>query len=242
MAKVLRELPEEEERREEKGMPFFPDFALREALAAFTYLAFLLVLASLTRPPLEEVANPNASGYVPRPEWYFLWLFQLLKYFKGKLEPVGTFLIPTLGIGLLLALPFLDRREARTRRLLPGTRPVRLWPRVAGAAVLLALGSLTLMAARSESPMKPAGPRLTPVQEAGRALFEKMGCLTCHRVGDRGGSRGPDLTHFASRPDARDRVLLHFSGIAPAPGSSMPAYQLSPEELSSLSEYLMTLK
>jgi mono/diheme cytochrome c family protein len=80
------------------------------------------------------------------------------------------------------------------------------------------------------------------VQEAGRALFEKMGCLTCHRVGEQGGTRGPDLTHFASRPDAGERVLLHFSGIAQTPGSSMPAYQLSPEELSSLSEYLMTLK
>ncbi|HZD16973.1 MAG TPA: hypothetical protein VE669_02410, partial [Actinomycetota bacterium] len=66
-----------------KPMPFFPDFALVEAITALAFLVVLLVLAAATEPSLEETADPTASGYVPRPEWYFLWAFQMLKYFKG---------------------------------------------------------------------------------------------------------------------------------------------------------------
>ena len=69
---------------------FFPDFAFLEALVAVALLVGLVLLAALTKPPLQAVAGPSVSGYVPRPEWYFLWLFQLLKYFKGSLEAVGT--------------------------------------------------------------------------------------------------------------------------------------------------------
>ena len=61
--------------------------------------------------PLEDVADPTNADYDPRPEWYFLFLFQLLKYFQGPFEIIGTFVIPTVGMLLLLFLPFLDRSE-----------------------------------------------------------------------------------------------------------------------------------
>jgi len=230
-----------EEERPEKGMPFFPDFALREALVALTYLSALLVLASFTKPPLEPVADPTSAGYIPRPEWYFLWLFQTLKYFKGGWEIVGTFVLPTLGIGLLIAVPFLDRREPRPRRLLPRTRPVRLWPRIVGAGALAAVAFLTFVAVTSPRPVVQTGPELTEVQAAGKALFDKMGCASCHAIADVGGTRGPDLTSFGTKPDAKNRVLLHFR-VGGAPGSWMPGYQLSDEELSSLAAYLLSLK
>ena len=79
---ALEEPEHAHDQNEEPSMPFFPDFALREALTALAFLCVLLVVASVTTPPLEEMADPNASGYVPRPEWYFLWMFQGLKYFK----------------------------------------------------------------------------------------------------------------------------------------------------------------
>lgn len=145
-------------------IPFFPDLVLREALTAAALLAVLLLLATLTKPPLEEVANPTASGYVPRPEWYFLWLFQLLKYFKGSLEPLGTFLVPTVAIVLLLAVPFLDRRVPKTRVLVRGTRPVRVMPRVIAALLIVFLGSLTLIAVSSRS-TPPASPTPAPAPE-----------------------------------------------------------------------------
>ena len=94
---------------------FFPDFALLEAVVALVVLVALVLLAAFTKPPLQAVASPNSAGYVPRPEWYFLWLFQLLKYFKGSLEAVGTALVPTVIVALMVALPFLDRRQNRGR-------------------------------------------------------------------------------------------------------------------------------
>lgn len=228
--------------REEVHVPFFPDFALREALTAFAYLTVLIIVASLTRPELTETANPNSTGFIPRPEWYFLWLFQLLKYFKGGWEPIGAVALPTLAIAGLISLPFLDKRKPKPRPLLPGTRPIRLWPRITGAAVILFLGSVTLAGLRSTAPAASKAPEMTAAQASGKALFEKMGCITCHVMGDKGGKRGPNLSHFGSGVNAQDKVLLHFAGFGSAPGSTMPGYQLSPEELHSLAEYLMSLK
>lgn len=221
-------------------LPFFPDFALIEALAALTLLIALLVVASLTRPSLEEVADPTSAGYTPRPEWYFLWFFQALKYFKGPYEVAGTVVLPGIAIVLLVLLPFLDRRE-RARPLLPGTRPVRLWPRILAAGAIFGFGYLTLAALQTPTPMT-TGPELSSVEAAGQAIFDKMGCVSCHAIGGAGGTTGPDLTSFGSQPDARERVLLHFTDVRMSQGSIMPGYQLSPEELSSLSAYLLGLK
>ena len=229
------------EPEEERTVPFFPDFALREAIVALLYLAVLLVIASLTDPPLEEVADPTAAGYIPRPEWYFLWLFQTLKYFKGPYEVAGTFVLPTVAIGILVAAPFLDLREPRPRPLLPRTRPVRLWPRIVGAGALATIALLTLAAVTSPTPVVQTGPQLSEVEAAGKALFDKMGCPSCHAIGGEGGTRGPDLTNFGAKPDARDRVLLHFR-VGGVPGSFMPGYELSDAELSSLAAYLLSLK
>ena len=63
--------------------------------------------------PLDQIADPSDATYVPRPEWYFLSLFQLLKYFPGPLEPLATMVIPGLVVGVLLLLPFIDRRPDR---------------------------------------------------------------------------------------------------------------------------------
>lgn len=244
MAKLFAQDDEAREKTgngQKKGVPFFPDFALREALAAATFLVVLLLITIFTRPPLEEVADPNASGYIPRPEWYFLWFFQSLKYFRGELEIVGLFVLPTVGIGLLLAVPFLDRREARPRRLLPRTRPIRVWPRLVGAAAMTGIIGLTLVAMTSDAHVLQPESTLTPVQAAGQVVFEKMGCSSCHVIAGEGGTKGPDLTSFGAGPDAEQRVLLHF-GAGGAEGSIMPGYQLSTEELRSLAAYLLSLK
>ena len=84
--------------------------------------ASLLAMAMLVRAPLDEVANPADASYVPRPEWYFLSLFQLLKYFPGPLEPVATQVIPGLAIGFLALLPFLDRHPERRPWARPDSR------------------------------------------------------------------------------------------------------------------------
>ena len=93
-----------------EGKPFYPYHALKDTIAMAVVFALLLTFAVKFRVPLDAVADPSDATYVPRPEWYFLSLFQLLKYFPGKLEPVATIVIPGLVVGGLLALPFLDRR------------------------------------------------------------------------------------------------------------------------------------
>jgi len=224
-----------------KPMPFFPDFALIEAITALCFLVVLLVIAGLTKPALEETADPTASGYVPRPEWYFLWAFQMLKYFPGEQEVIGTFVIPVVLIGLLVALPFLDRRE-RPHPLFPGTRPVRVWPRLVALVAMGGLFALTWLAFTAAVPMTRESRHLTAAEAAGQAVYERLGCSTCHTIGDAGGDRGPDLTTFGTKSDAQERVLLHFTGIGGPPESTMPGYQLTEAELRSLAAYLLNQK
>ena len=68
--------------------------------------ASLITVAALFPAHLDEIANPTDASYIPRPEWYFLSLFQLLKYFPGPLEPVATMVIPGLAIGFLACCRF----------------------------------------------------------------------------------------------------------------------------------------
>ncbi len=224
-----------------KPMPFYPDFALIEAITALCFLVVLVVVAALTEPGLEETADPTASGYVPRPEWYFLWAFQMLKYFKGEAEVLGTFVVPAVVIGLLVAVPFIDRRE-RPHALIRGTRPVRLWPRLVALAAMAGLGALTWLSVTAAVPMTREGPPLTAAEAVGQSIYERFGCSTCHTIGDAGGDRGPALTSFGIKPDAQERVLLHFTGIGGLPESTMPGYQLSEAELRSLAAYLLSLR
>lgn len=107
----------------QSGKPFYPDQLFEDAVAILILFIILAVMAIFIPVPLEELADPTDASYDPRPEWYFLFLFQLLKYFEGPLEVVGTFVIPTVGFILLLFLPFLDKKKERTALM---KRPVAL--------------------------------------------------------------------------------------------------------------------
>ena len=104
---------EEYKKQKEKGVYFFPDIVFKDTVIALVIFLILIGLAYFVGAPLEERANPADSNYNPRPEWYFLFLFQLLKYFPGELEVIGVVVIPTLVILLLIVLPFLDKRAGR---------------------------------------------------------------------------------------------------------------------------------
>jgi len=101
------------QRAKEKGVPFFPNALFKDAIVSLLVFLVLVALAALLGAPLEAHADPSDTSYTPRPEWYFMFLFQLLKYFPGQLEVVGVFVIPTLAILLLVALPFIDRGKLR---------------------------------------------------------------------------------------------------------------------------------
>ena len=95
------------------GKPFYPDQVFEDVVGMLILFVILACAALFAHVPLEDVADPTNANYDPRPEWYFLFLFQLLKYFKGPFEILGTFVIPTVGMLLLLFLPFLDRSERK---------------------------------------------------------------------------------------------------------------------------------
>lgn len=127
--------------KKEKGVPFFPDILFKDAVVGLIVFVILLALAIFVGVPLEARANPTDTSYNPRPEWYFLFLFQLLKYFPGKLEVIGVVVIPTLAILALIALPFLDRSRFRyfaNRKLVTGGTVLV----VAGMGVLTVLASI----------------------------------------------------------------------------------------------------
>ena len=107
--------------RSGEAKPFYPYHALRDTLAVAAVFALPHHAGGDVRVPLDGVADPSDATYVPRPEWYFLSLFQMLKYFPGPLEPVATLVIPGAVVTFIALLPFLDRRPERH----PAKRPAR---------------------------------------------------------------------------------------------------------------------
>ncbi len=151
----------------EEGVPFFPDILFKDAVVSLFVFLVLVALAYLVGAPLEARANPADTTYTPRPEWYFLFLFQLLKYFPGRLEVIGVVVLPSLVIALLFLLPFIDRSPRRHFR----NRPV-----VAGATALAVTGivALTILAV-SEAP-----PPAVPASGDQTAALYVANCAPCH--------------------------------------------------------------
>jgi mono/diheme cytochrome c family protein len=103
----------------EKGESFFPYVLFNDALVALIIFLLLVALAYFIGTPLEPPADPADTMYTPKPEWYFLSVFQMLKYFPGELEVVGVVILPTIATVLLFLLPFLDRGPKRHYRNRP---------------------------------------------------------------------------------------------------------------------------
>ena len=151
----------------EKGVPFFPDILFKDAVVSLIVFLILVALAYFVGAPLEARANPGDTTYTPRPEWYFLFLFQLLKYFPGQLEVIGVVLLPTLVVLLLFALPFLDRSPKRHFFSRPIVTAVV-------AICVVGVAGLTIQAAR-ETPPPLGAAKGDPV-----ALLYSANCAPCH--------------------------------------------------------------
>jgi quinol-cytochrome oxidoreductase complex cytochrome b subunit len=97
---------------EKKQETFYPTFVFKEALVALVVFIVVIALAWYMPAEMGDPADPSDSAYVPKPEWYFLSMYQFLKLFPGKLEFLGLLLQP-LAVILLFILPFLDRSPER---------------------------------------------------------------------------------------------------------------------------------
>ena len=158
--------------REGASIRFYPQQAARDVVVVLVVVAALAALAWRGAPPLEGPADPTDANYVPRPEWYFLALFQMLKYFPGRLEVVGAMVLPGLVAGALALLPWLDRRPARD----PRRRPLVM---LATVFAVSAVVTLTALGWR-DKPVSPRPDAWTMREIGGHTFVARQECSRCH--------------------------------------------------------------
>ena len=215
-----------------KGKPFFPYAVLKDSVMALIVVAVIIVMSLVLGAEQGPKADPTTTTYVPRPEWYFFFLFELLRVIKPpELVPLATIIIPTLCMVLLLLLPFYDRNPERR----PERRPVAT---TAGVLTIIAMAFLTLLGANAGSPTEIELD--VPQQyQAGAEVAAQSGCLACHKFGENGNDGpGPELTEIGAKlPRAAiARTLTNPSGIMP------PYTDLPEEKFNSLVDFLASLQ
>ncbi len=231
----------EVDRRSPARLPFYP-FQLFRDLAAAGGLLLLLILLSLLLPPgLEGQADPADLSYDPRPEWYFLAHYELLRLFSG-LEVLSIAVIPTLILGGLFLLPFWDRSRERdwAARRLPVVLVFGLFATLYGAVVYskathppggIVTAEETLPLPEFDDP---------EVMLRGRHSFVVYKCANCHQLKGVGGLQGPDLSQTGwkfSEQHLRQQIL---NPKAANPDSKMPSFEgeISEEDLAAVVQYL----
>jgi ubiquinol-cytochrome c reductase cytochrome b subunit len=220
------------------GVRFWPDVLGKDAVVSAAVVLLIVLLAATFGAPLEGPADPTDTAYIPRPEWYFLPIYQLLSLVPGSLESLIAVGVPMAFVLVLLALPFFDRGS--TRNLLH--RPAAL----AGLALLLG-GSGFLIGAAGRAPPAATdqGVPLGTMQRAGRALYQSQQCAGCHRIAGQGGEAGPDLTTVGLRHSAGWLHSFLESPSAFYEEARMPAYgppALAHQEIEEIAQYLTTLR
>ncbi|MBI4869923.1 MAG: cytochrome b N-terminal domain-containing protein [Candidatus Wallbacteria bacterium] len=223
---------------------FYPDHAWKDAAAGLALVTGLLVVAAAWPPELGVPALAAPPDFVPRPEWYFLPLFELLHFFPGKLTFVGAHVIPGLAFLALVLLPWIERGPDRT----PGRRKL---PLACGAAAAALTGVLFVMALAEPLPERIA-PKAPPTPkpadaapssvDAGKQLFLELECATCHEAGS-----APELAYIGSKVKrqwlldymlAPHRIRWAEGGVRPL--GRMPNFNLTGKESEALVDYLMT--
>ena len=231
-----------------RGKPFYPYAMFHDTVMSLVVVTVIAGLATIWKwtsfgphhdgthqgllgPEYTAPADPGTTSFVPRPDWYFYFLFYLLRIFKWP-ESVflGTVGVPNILLVLLLALPFIDlRRERRLSR-----RPVAV---VAAVLTILSMGVLTWKGATAKEalasevildvPTWVKAEKLPPAAVPGAKLFAVSGCTACHTYNGSGSSNlgAPDLTSIGSLNLGIDFQIRHLK--CPScvnPGSPMPKF------------------
>jgi menaquinol-cytochrome c reductase cytochrome b/c subunit len=202
-----------------KGKPFYPYAVAKDSIMAAIVVLTIAVLSIIFGAELGPKADPTTTTYVPRPEWYFFFLFELLRVIKPpELTPLATIGIPTVCMILIIMLPFIDRSPERR----PERRPVAM---AAGIFTIAAMAYLTYLGAAAGSPNEIEY-KVAPQYEAGKLVAAQSGCLACHKIGENGNSGpGPNLTEIGTKlaPAAIERTLDN-------PTAPMPSFRALPQE------------
>ncbi|HSC92773.1 MAG TPA: cytochrome c [Gaiellaceae bacterium] len=256
-----------DERREEfkrykedvqsRGKPFFPYAMWHDTVMSLVVVSVIIVLAcvwyfdsgedpkdvGVLGPRYTAEADPGTVSFIPRPDWFFYFLFYLLRIFKWPESVVlGTVGVPTLCLILLLALPFLDvRRERRIIR-----RPVAL---VAGVLVIISMGVLTYKGATAEEAAAGADVvdqwmtegQLPEEARQGAELVAESGCLNCHQYRGVGSPNlgAPDLTQIGQGGRGVDGFQRYVANPSEFGNNVMPHYEsLGEENLHAIAVFL----
>jgi len=218
-----------------QGKPFFPYAILKDSVMAIITLVVIILMALILGAELGPKADPTTTTYTPRPEWYFFFLFELLRVVKPPaLVFLATVGIPTVCMVLLILLPFIDRNPERH----PLKRPIATFT---GITIIIAMAYLTLEGALA-GPPTAIDLKTTAQYERGKNVAASSGCLGCHRIGENGNSGpGPDLTDIGSQlqKEAIARTLIN-------PTAPMPSFsklrESNPKQFNELVNYLGSLK
>ncbi len=242
---------------ERRGKPFHPYAMFHDTVMSLVVVSVIIGLAALwyfdsteepgqegagiLGPRYEEQADPGTISFIPRPDWYFFFLFYLLRVFHWPESVVlGTVGVPTILLILLLALPFLDvRRERRPLR-----RPVAV---VAAILTVISMGTLTWKGATTQEATGAIAAEQVPrwveennlpaEVEEGANLFAQSGCLTCHiYLGDGTANLGaPELTDIGTT----GRTVDAFAQIIREGPGAMPSFEaLGDENIRAIAEFL----
>ncbi len=177
-----RQYKEKYSQEKQKGVKFWPDIIYKDVVISLALFIILVLMATWIGVTQEPKADPSDSTYIPRPEWYFLFLFQMLKYFPGSLEWVGTTIIPIIAVLALFLLPFFDRN------------PRRFWKGRPWAVSIMSIGVagilvLTMLAVATTPPQEVTGAIAGTIPEqilAGQDLYS-VNCTECHGPEGEGG-------------------------------------------------------
>lgn len=200
-----------------KTEAFWPNFLLKEWMVGAVFLVGFLCLTVAHPAPLERIADPTDTGYIPLPDWYFLFLYQMLKYSyaSGPYTVIGAMVIPGLAFGGLLLAPFLDRGPERR----PIKRPI------ATSMMLLALAAavfLTWQAVAYEDwkKVEEQGKIVAKVNidktSEGYKVFQSQGCIACHGDNLQGGAAAPTLIGTGLNASQVANIAQHGKGKMPA--------------------------
>jgi len=226
-----------------QGKPFFPYAVAKDSAMAVIVLAVIIAMSIVLGAEMGPKADPTTTTYVPRPEWYFFFLFELLRVIRPpNFVPMATIGVPTICMILLFLLPFYDRSPERR----PERRPIAM---AAGIFTIAAMALLTYEGANAGSPNSidispPAGLKGAALTQwnRGRLVAAQSGCLACHKIGENGNDGpGPHLSQIGA--------TLPASAIAQTlrnPTAPMPSFQAlaenQPQKFQDLVAFLSQLK
>jgi menaquinol-cytochrome c reductase cytochrome b/c subunit len=222
----------EYEQLKKEGKPFFPYAVMKDSTMALIVVLVIVLLSIALGAEQGPKADPTTTTYTPRPDWYFFFLFEVLRVIKPPyLVPLATIGIPTIAMILLFLLPFYDRGPERR----PERRPIAM---AALGLTVIAMAYLTY-ACFNAGPPTEIEMDVPPQYEAGKEVVAQSACLACHKIGESGnGALAPDLTHIGSRIP-RSAILRSLKA---GPGI-MPSFNdLGNKKLNEVADFLAYLK